>query len=161
MDSFGFTNSIKYVKEIFNYYSGVNDHHKDNNINPNQCNICFKDIKKCNYVSSFWLTTIGHVHIENDENGKDNVYQCNGSKCNSCKIHICYTCAKQCRDCNRFLCVKCVKYIYIETEKNIKDNISNISLDLDYWDKEYETSFIPKCQNNCLYCHVNNDDNQE
>jgi hypothetical protein len=159
MESFKFTNSIIHVKEIFNYYTGISNNNKDNNLNSNQCNICLKNIKKCNYISRFWFTSIGHVHIENDEDNKDNVYQCNGSICNSCKLPICYSCSKQCIDCNRFLCVKCVKYIYLETEKEMEiDNTSDISFDLDYWHKEYDTSFIPKCEKNCLYSNLNSDE---
>jgi hypothetical protein len=156
MESFGFTDSIRYVNEMFNYYAGTTGNYEDKVINLNKCNICFTNIKKCNYVSRLFFTTIGHVHIENNinyninENKKDNVYQCNGSTCNSCKIPICYTCAKQCNDCNRFLCVKCVKYIYTETEKEMIDNASGILYDLDCWHKEYDTLFIPKCQNNCI-----------
>jgi hypothetical protein len=123
--------SIDYVKDIMSHWC-------NETISKKTCHICQGNIIKCNYYSRFWNDVSGHVHIEDD----DNIYQCTGTKCNDCNISICYMCCKQCQYCDRFLCPKCVKYIYNEFDDDSnKEDITIVS----------KTSFIAKCGKKCLY----------
>lgn len=114
---------IDYIKDIINTWCGET-------IGKNKCNICTGNIKKCNNHQKYSYNKYGHIHMEDD-----NIYQCTGTRCKDCRIPICYDCAKQCHDCERFLCPLCVKYIYVEYDDN---DISH-------------TSFWSRCSRNCLY----------
>ena len=84
---------------------------------------------KCKYESYHQINRMGHVHIDNNRTGhgnsNDNVYICNGTTCNGCKLNICYDCTHQCHYCNKCLCVKCIFYKYEEKNQNLSDTDIN------------------------------------
>lgn len=129
---------IDYVKDIIHHWYGET-------INQKKCFFCTGNIIKCNYRSRYWNNLSGHVHVEEE----NNIYQCNGTNCNDCRLPICYRCCNKCKYCDRFLCPKCIKYVYIEyddfvnDEENEENEENNIVIN--------RTDFVSQCSRKCLY----------